>query len=686
MQVPETASPAAQLREAFALHQAGRLAEAGALYERVLAMEPPGDAPHGKALQGEALHEKAPHEKSLHERSLHEKTLYGEALHHLGLVRYQQGMAQEGLRLIQAALEQGLREPRVYQNLATVLEHLGRMPEALQARRDAAHCAAASSAAATRAAREPGASAPLTAQAYAALADEAERRGDFPEATRNRRQALALAPDNGAGWLALARVLAARERPQEALAALEQALRVLPGSAVAYSARAALLEDLLRLPEAVASLRQALALEPRQPAVHSRLLWLLNYEDPPHALAMREEAERWARVQAADIVPCTGHSNVRDPLRPLHLGIVCADFRAHPAASFLGQWFEHHDARDIALTCYSDVAKPDVFTERFRQRADRWREVVGVPDEQLAGMIRDDGIDILLDRTGHMVDHRLLVFARKPAPVQVAYMGYANTRGLAAIDWWLTDRLVNPPDSQAQFTERLAYLPGCFLSYAPPLLYPPVAPPPSCRSQGCGTQGGRAEPFTFGSFNNAAKLSPRTIRLWSRVLEAVPGARLLLRSATLERRAVQQRLASQFAGHGIAPERLQFDGFAQKQTYLAEYGRVDVALDSVPNNGVTTTLDALWMGVPVLTLTGDTAVSRYCTSILNHGGWPEWVAATEDGFVELAVRLADDPSKLAALRLAQRQRMAASPLCDGPGFTRGLEAALRGLWVDWCKG
>jgi predicted O-linked N-acetylglucosamine transferase (SPINDLY family) len=300
-----------------------------------------------------------------------------------------------------------------------------------------------------------------------------------------------------------------------------------------------------------------------------------------------------------------------------------------------------------------------------------------MPDAELARRIRLDGIDILVDLAGYTRGGRPAVLATKPAPIQASWIGYANATGIPTIDYWIVDEITDPPGSETPLGERPARLAPCFLCFEPPGWAPQVAPAPLLRRHGP----------TFGSFNNSRKIIAPLIALWARLLRAVPGARLLLKGRGLGEAEGDARLRAAFGAEGIDPERLELrDWLDSPEAHLRAYGDVDIALDTSPYNGTTTTCEALWMGVPVVALLGDRHASRVSASLLQAVGLPELVARDRDHYVAIAARLAADPAALAARRAGLREQVRASSLCDAPRFTRGLEAAYRAMWRDYCQG
>jgi protein O-GlcNAc transferase len=322
------------------------------------------------------------------------------------------------------------------------------------------------------------------------------------------------------------------------------------------------------------------------------------------------------------------------------------------------------------------VPHPDATTARLRQLCARWSDTSGLSHEQLAQHIHEDGVDILVDLAGHTANNRLLTFARKPAPVQVSWLGYPNTTGLLSMDYRLTDARADPPGmTETLYTEALLRLSECFLCFQCPEDAPDVGPLPS------GVSGG----ITFASFNNLAKMTPEVMRMWSEILRSVPGSRLLLKSRATGDKDVRKRLTALFASMGAAEGQVQFRGpMPDHRDHMATYNQVDIALDTFPYNGTTTTCEALWMGVPVISLAGQVHAARVGVSLLTQVGLADLAAPDEESYIATAVRLSQDQGGLAAIRWRLRSAMRNSTLCDAVGFTRALEQAFRDKWSEWC--
>jgi predicted O-linked N-acetylglucosamine transferase (SPINDLY family) len=413
-------------------------------------------------------------------------------------------------------------------------------------------------------------------------------------------------------------------------------------------------------------------LRPDLSELHSNLLLTLHYHPGYSPADLEREHRAWAERHVAPLkAHRRPHENDPEPNRRLRVGYVSGDFREHPVARFALPLFREHDRSEIELFAYSDVTTPDAVTGLVRERVDRWRDVALLGDDQLAEAIRADGIDILMDLAAHSGHNRLLTFARKPAPVQVTYLAYCSTTGVDAIDYRVTDRFLDPPAESRHYTETSLHLPHCYWCYsAPPL--PDAALPPTER---------RAGPPTFGCLNNFAKVTDATLELWTRLLRGLPESRLLVYARAEGHR---NRVRGALRDAGVAEARAEFVGHQSLADYLETYRLIDVGLDPYPYGGGTTTCDALWMGVPVVSLAGRTAVSRAGSTLLSHVGLEHLVARNEEQYVELAAALIRDAGALAALRSQLRERIESSPVMDAPQFARDLEATFRTIWRTWC--
>jgi protein O-GlcNAc transferase len=473
----------------------------------------------------------------------------------------------------------------------------------------------------------------------------------------------------------------ARDAGQASRAAecYHQAAQRDPANSYAWNNLGCALGDKNDIPQAIACFERAVDLLPDNHQAFSNILLNLHYLDEPSPGQIHA-----AHVEFGELYDGLGaslrraHTNRPDPERPLRVGYVSADFRRHSVAFFLEPVIEGHGAGgQVEAYCYADVARPDEWTRRFAQLAgSRWRDIRGYSRERFAEQVRADAIDILVDTGGHTSNARLVDFTARPAPVQVTWLGYPDTTGLPSMGYRITDAVADPLGTAGELhTEQLVRLPGGFLCFRPPQGSPKPMAAPSLAGA----------PFTFGSFNNLSKVSPGTLAAWARILQAAPGARLALKNRSFNDTAAQVRTLQALQQLGIPPERVLVSGHMDSlDEHLAAYGWVDVALDTLPYHGTTTTCEALWMGVPVVTLAGQTHAARVGASLLESVGLSQCVAHSVDQYVNLAAGLAADRALLAAVRSGLRERMEHSALRDEAGFARKLETAYRQLWRNWC--
>jgi predicted O-linked N-acetylglucosamine transferase (SPINDLY family) len=517
--------------------------------------------------------------------------------------------------------------------------------------------------------------APHSADTHANLAYVLAATGDPHGAIENYRHAVRLRADDSNVWNNFATLLKALARYDEAESCCRAGLQADAGHAALHRTLAGVLFEQGRVDAAIVEIRAALALDPDVPAAHSELLRMLNYTDAQDPVAVFREhrawAERHARPLESEALP---HTNDPDPARRLRIGYVSPYLHRHAVTFFLESVIQHHDRENLEIFLYADVEQPDDYSQRLREYGARWHKTMGLSDAQLAQRIRDDAIDILVDLSGHTNHNRLLTFARRPAPIQVNWLGFPSTTGMASMDYRITDAWCDPPGTTEHLnSEQLVRLPGIYMAWCPPEHMPDVGPLPALES-GC---------VTFGSFHSCFKITPTIAALWSRILGQVPGSRLALLAISSE--AARQHTRELFAGQGIAPERLDFLPRLAFDEYLAAFRTVDIALDTFPYHGATTTCFALWMGLPVVVLAGATHASRADVSMLSNVGLPQLVARSGDEYVEIATRLAATLHDLAALRASLRGMMMRSPITDGRSCARHLESAFREMWVKWCR-
>lgn len=499
--------------------------------------------------------------------------------------------------------------------------------------------------------------------------------GHRPEAAQMYEAALKLNPASLVACRELGELHIMGARADLAHPVLTRLLELAPDDVAGMGLMAATLSSLGRLEEAEAYRARLALMDPDNPALQSQRIFTSLYNPATPLPALVEEARAFGRDIEARTLRRTHFANSPDPERPLRIGLLSGDLCRHPVGRFTLSTFEELDQSRYELFSYATIRRDDSMVRRFRELIGNWRDASFLPDAPLEAQILADGIDILIDLSGHSGGNRLGIFARKPAPVAFTWLGYSATTGLSAIDYVLASEHVIPAEDDWQWSETPWLLPGTYLCFSRPDVGLAVAPPPAAGQ-------GR---ITFGSANNINKLSDQSVELWARVLHAVPGSRLLLHSNSLSDPVTVSRTLGRFAAHGIEESRLQLAGNQPSDSHhLARYGDIDIALDTFPYSGCTTTMEALWMGVPVLTLHGDRYVARMSENILHNVGMADWIASDADAYVAKAAAFAADLEGLTTLRAGLRQRLEASPMMDAPHFARSFEAALRGMWRAWC--
>jgi protein O-GlcNAc transferase len=715
----------AELQLGLQHYNAARLVEAEACFRRVLSVQPKN--PDALQLLGLLAHRVGRHEDAVtligraiqlipNIAEFHNNL--GEAQRALGraddaLVSYRTAVAlkpelaaaqvnlgtalavrrefQDAMAHLRRAIELRPRDSSAWNSLGETFRMLANFPEAERCYREAIRLS------------------PERGEAYLNLAKVLQNAGALDEAAATCRLGLERAPNDVGGHVVLGNILQAQGRVAEAIDSYHAALRLDPSAGVIYFNLASALRSQGLIDKSIATFRQGIKLRPDMAMGHSGLLLTLHYDSRISPAEIFSEHLAWATRHAEPLTrsaaTITPHVSPRD--RRLRIGYVSPDFREHAVAHFIEPVLELHDREQFQVFCYADQFRTDDITLRLQRHANVWRNVTSLSDEQLAAQIRDDDIDVLIDLAGHTADNRLLTFARRPAPVQATYLGYPGTTGMTAMDWRITDALADAPRDEtssdiglennpsaplryaagrsaakpadrepeattdALHTERLMRLDGCAWCYRPPTDAPPVASRPSDAK------------IVFGSFNALAKISVATIDAWSELLRALPHASLLIKSTSLEDAAVRDRYHAAFAAHGIDPARVQLLGAALRFTdHLATYGRVDIALDTFPYNGTTTTCEALWMGVPVVTLAGKSHVSRVGVSLLTHVGLPNLIAHSPAELINIATTLAVDRSALRETRATLREKMRASSLLDARRLMSQLQSAYRRIASD----
>jgi len=635
------------------LQRMGHWDEAAAAYESVLRLQP--DAADAIANLGVIALEQGRIADAVarHRQAVGLRPQSASYSLNLGIALCRQREFAAALAVIEPliAREPGNAEARF--NAAIALHGLGQLPEAVLAYRHATQLRSG------------------YAEAYNNLGNVHKELGEFTAAAAAYEAAIQARP----GWVlalnnagCLLRTLGKLDRAE---ALLNQAIAAQPGLAALHDNLGSVLKDAGQLDAAIASFRKALALDPSAAGTHSNLVYALSFQCT-EAAPILAEARLWSEQHAAAIYAGGRRATTpRDTDKRLRIAYVSPDFREHCQSLFTIPLLSHHDRGAHEIFCYSSVERPDAITQRLAVEASVWRDVRRADDAALADIIRADGIDILVDLTMHMGNGRPLLFARQPAPIQVAWLAYPGTTGLAAIDYRISDARLDPPGGDEPYAERTWRLPDSFWCYDPLTREPEVGPLPALTR-------GR---LTLGCLNNPCKLTDRTLQLWGQVMRALPEAQLLLMAREGRQR---DSLRSRFAAVGIAATRIEFVPYRPRAQYLRTYREIDLGLDTLPYNGHTTSLDSLWMGVPVISRIGSTCVGRGGHSQLVQAGLPELATETDAAFTEAAVALGRDLPRLAALRAELRTRLERSPLMDAPRFARHLEAAFRAMWRAHC--
>jgi predicted O-linked N-acetylglucosamine transferase (SPINDLY family) len=568
----------------------------------------------------------------------------------LGSMLSRQRKFSQAATLLQHTVERDGKNAEAAYNLGIALQGLGRLREAAEQYSNATTLR------------------PDYADALNNLGIVYKELGEFKLAGAAYEAAIRAQPDSVVARNNFACLLRTLGRLAEAEAILRRSLEINPSHPALYDNLGNVLKDAGEVEEAIDCFRKALALDPNGAATHSNLAYALSFQ-ALEGQTILAECLRWNDRHAAPLrAAIRSHPNDRSPDRRLRVGYVSPDFREHCQALFTIPLLSHHDHAAFEIFCYSSVERPDDCTRRIAGYADVWREVRPLDDAALCDLVRDDRIDILVDLTMHMADGRPLLFARKPAPVQVAWLAYPGTTGISAMDYRFTDLRLDPPGFENHYSERTIRLPDSFWCFDPLTDQPGVNALPAL-TRGC---------LTLGCLNNPCKLTGHTLRLWSGVMRALPEARLVLMAPPGPHR---QHLLQRLAAHDIAAERVDFVPYRPRAEYLRSYHDIDLGLDTFPYNGHTTSLDSFWMGVPVVTRVGQTCVGRGGLSQLFNLGLLELAAENDEAFISAAVALTNDLPRLATLRQQLRTRLERSPLMDANRFARNLEAAYRRIWT-----
>jgi protein O-GlcNAc transferase len=646
----------AQYHLGAALRGQGQLDEAVAAFRQTVTLKP--DYPEAYCHLGSALKDQGRLEEAVaaYRQAIILRPKFFEAHNNLGNALRSQGYLEEAISAYRQAIALKPDLPQTHNNLGLALGDKGELEAAI-----AAYCQAV-------------ALKPDYPEAHNNLGVALRDLGRLDAAVAAFRQAIALNPDLPEAHNNIGLALSERGEPDGAIAAYRRALTCKPNFPEAHCNLGVALGNRGQLDEAIRAFRQAMTLKPDMAEAHGSLVYALHFHPGYEVRAIADEQRRWNYQHAEPLRKCVlPHANPRDPERRLRIGYVSPDFRNHVVGRNMLPVFRHYDRTQCDVFCYADLRAPDRLTEEFRRHAGTFRVVSPMTDEELAAQIRADRIDVLVDLALHMAGNRMLVFARKPAPVQVTFAGYPGSTGLNAIDYRLSDPYLDPPGmDESCYSEQTVRLPDSFWCYDPQEDRDlPVNLLPALETGG----------ITFGCLNNFCKINDPVLVLWARVLREVEGSRLrLLAPVGAHRERTRERLRQE----GIAPARVEFVAYQPRRKYLETYHGIDIGLDTFPYNGHTTSLDSFWMGVPVVTWAGQRAVARAGWCQLSNLGLPEFTGQTPEEFVRIAVALAGDLPRLQQLRVTLRSRMERSPLMDAARFARNIEAAYRQMWRAWC--
>jgi predicted O-linked N-acetylglucosamine transferase (SPINDLY family) len=639
--------------QAVHLHQAGRLSEAAAGYRHVLAINPQ----HADALcnLGGAMLDLGDPRAAVDmcRKAIAINPRISESYCNLSNALNTLSRPAEALAVCHQGMAIAPQNAELLNNMGHSLYTLGRLQEALDVYRRAV---------AVR---------PDFVMAMCNAGGALARLGRLEEAVEVFRRCLAIRPTHAAAATNLATALNDLARPDEALAAARHAVLLNPKDGTAYNSIGNSLRDGARVEEAIAAYRTAATLNPSDTGFGSNAVYAMEFQPAATESDLLREQRAWNAQHAAPLrSEWKPHTNDRTEDRRLKIGYVSPNFYSHAESFFTVPLLEHHDRTRFEIHCYAAVINADAITQRTQASVDYWHDCRPYRDDELAEKIHGDQIDILVDLSMHMGKHHLLCFARKPAPVQITWLAYPGGTGLDAMDYRITDQYLDPPDRPTnQYTERSIRLQDLWCCYDPLSNTPPAA---ARDNMG----------ICFGSFNNPCKINEPVVQLWAKLLAAVTDSSIIIQITSEEHR---HRVGSIFRSADVAPSRVEFVGRIPRPDYLRLYDRIDICLDPLPYNGITTSCDALWMGVPVVTLRGKTAAGRAGEGILSAIGLTDLIASTSGEFLEIATRLAADRPRLAAMRKTLRQTMANSPIMNAPAFARKMEAAYRQAWIDWCR-
>ena len=514
-------------------------------------------------------------------------------------------------------------------------------------------------------------------EAHINLADTLRDTGQLDRALAGYRKALAINPRHAIAHSNLGNALLDLGNYPEAMASYRRAIELDPNFAAAFSNLGSVLKDIGAMSDALANTRRALEIAPELTTTRSNLIFISNYLENHSSEDVLREAQVFGQIVARKARPATTWMNLPDPDRLLRIGFVSGDLRDHPVGHFIEgvlNALKSNVSDSLEIFVYQTSVSHDLVSQRIKACCKGWHSVVGLSDEVLAQKVQSDRIDILIDLSGHTAHNRLPLFAWKPAPIQATWLGYLGTTGISAIDYLIADEWTLPESEGRNFIENILRLPDTYICFTPPKANTAVNELPAVKNGY----------VTFGCFNNLSKINDQVVRLWARVLQAVPHSRLFLKSKQFSDPAIQQSMRDRFAAHHIDPERLILRSHVARSDYLVPYQEIDIALDPFPYPGITTTVESLWMGVPILTLEGKSFISRQGVGLAMNAGLEDWIARDQDHYVELAARHTEDLTELRLLRASLRTRLTNSPILDSQRFAAHFSTAMRDIWQRWC--
>ena len=616
---------------------------------------------------------------------------FAKALNNIGSIMKEQGKLDKAAKYYQKAIDQQPRYALAYSNLGIVQNRQGDLDAAIKNHKQAVAIQPnfpealnnLGSALTAQGKMDEGIAyyiraielTPDYVEALNNLGGALLAQGEFCQAGEYLQEAIRLQPDHALALCNYGSALKEQEQLEAAVEYYQKALAIRPDYATALSNLGNIQKEQGKLDAAITNYQKALAIRPDFPEAISTLLFISQYQTSQNLQELYENHKRLAQ-ELTDLTQSPGfaHGNDRDPERRLRIGLVSPDLGQHPVGYFMLGFLSHRPFAELDITCYSERAADDL-TAKLQSVADDWVDISTLNNTALAQRINADGIDILIDLAGHTARNRLQMFAMQPAPIQISWAGYVGTTGLAAMDWLIADHHYINADEEQFYTEKIIRMPDSWVCYTPPEYAPEVQSQPKNRQE---------EGFLLGNFGNQAKINAQMMEIWAAILQKMPQAKLLLKYKAMDYPTNAERIRSYFTGAGIDKERILIEGFSQHRELLDRYNSVDLALDTLPYSGGLTTLEALWMGVPVVTSVGGTFAGRHSASILRTVGLDELVTPDPDKYVELVVELASDPKRLALLKIGLRNRLKNSPLCDYEKFASNLSGELRKVWKQWC--